>query len=155
MRDRLVELLPLLLVTAILFAFYLARSQGPALQFVALSADEPAPSPVVVAAVRQAQPARTEGACNSSAPVFVGKMASLKAALGERMGAPVECERVTDSDGNTQQGTTQGLAYYRKKSELACFTTGWDHWAIRPGSGVLVWTGDAVEPPPNAPIASP
>ena len=90
MRDRLVELLPLLLVAAILLAFYVTRTQGPALQFLALSPATPVPSPIVVAAVRQAQPARTERICNPAAPVFVGKMASLKAALGERMGAPVE-----------------------------------------------------------------
>ena len=162
MRDRLVELLPLLLVTAILFAFYLARSQGPALQFVALSADTAAPSPVALAApVSQAQPSQQAGAsrpdraCNPSAPVFGGGLASLKAAIGERMGEPLECERVVDSDGNTQQGTTHGLAYYRRKARVACFTTGWDHWAVRSDRRVVFWTGDGIEPPPSASIASP
>ena len=132
MRDRLVELLPLLLVAAILFVFFLTRSQGPAFTFLA---------PV------------TSSTCNPAAPAFVGELALLKASLGEQMGDPVECERVVDNDGNTQQRTTRGLAYFRKKSDAACFTTGTERWARKTDRGVVYWRGDAVDPPPNALLA--
>jgi len=41
------------------------------------------------------------------------------------------------------------VAYYRKNLSLACFTTGWDHWALVNG-GLVHWTGDAVDPPGDA-----
>jgi len=65
------------------------------------------------------------------------------------MGEALECERSVDDQGNTQQKTTTGLAYYRKHLNTACFTTGWDHWALRP-EGLVHWTGDAVDPPTDA-----
>ncbi len=65
------------------------------------------------------------------------------------MGEPVECERATNPMGDTQQQTSTGLAYYRKNLNSACFTTGWDHWALVNG-GLVHWTGDAVDPPVEA-----
>jgi len=93
-------------------------------------------------------PARTEE-CNAASPRFVHGAASLKAALGAPMGEPVECERVIDPAGNTEQTTTTGLAYYRAQSNTAAFTNGFEHWALTP-TGLVHWTGDEVEPPPNA-----
>ena len=57
--------------------------------------------------------------------------------LGASMGEPLECERAIDDQGNTQQKTTTGLAYYRSKLNIACFTTGWDHWGTRARPGAL------------------
>ena len=88
------------------------------------------------------------GACTASRPSFVGGMAALKASLGPSMGDPIECERSVDDQGDTQQNTTTGLAYYRSQMNMACFTTGWDHWGLRDG-GVVYWTGDSVDPPPT------
>jgi hypothetical protein len=76
-------------------------------------------------------------------------MAALKAMLGAAMGEALECERVVNDQGDTQQKTTTGLAYYRKALNVACFTTGWDHWGLM-AHGVVHWAGDAVDPPPDA-----
>jgi hypothetical protein len=65
------------------------------------------------------------------------------------MGEPLECERPVDDDGDTQQNTTTGLAYYRHQLNLACFTTGWDHWGLQAGQ-LVHWTGDAIDPSPEA-----
>jgi len=65
------------------------------------------------------------------------------------MGDATECERVVDADGNTEQRTTTGLAYYRARANVVVFTNGVEHWALTPG-GVVHWTSDEVEPPANA-----
>jgi hypothetical protein len=87
--------------------------------------------------------------CTASAPRFVHGMADLKALVGADMGDPLECERIVDAEGNTEQRTTTGLAYYRANSNIAVFTDGETHWAVTPHGGVH-WTSDAVEPPPDA-----
>jgi hypothetical protein len=88
--------------------------------------------------------------CNPERPVFIGDLATLRNALGAQMGDPVECARVVDPDGNLQQRTTLGLAYYRKTSNAACFTSGWDHWAVTSDRNLVYWAGDSVDPPLNA-----
>jgi hypothetical protein len=93
-------------------------------------------------------------ACTSSRPSFIGGLSTLKTALGATMGDPQECERAVDSQGDTQQKTSTGLAYYRRLLNVACFTTGWDHWAVT-DRGLVHWTGDAVDPPPDAAPAIP
>jgi hypothetical protein len=93
-------------------------------------------------------PAATE-ACTPAAPRFVLGAATLKGLLGGSMGEPLECERVVDAAGNTEQRTTTGLVYYRAARNMVAFTNGWDHWALTP-SGPVHWTGDDMEPPPNA-----
>jgi hypothetical protein len=168
MRDRLLDLLPLLLVGAILLAFYSLRAQGPALSFSGLPTQEPTPAiqpqprrtPQAITS-QQPLPRRTQLAisaqhdpCNPGRPVFLRGMAALKAALGAQMGEPVECERVVDAAGNTQQRTTAGLAYYRSDSNTSCFTTGWDHWALVPELDLVHWTGDMVDPPANPSIVT-
>jgi hypothetical protein len=158
MRDRLVELTPLLLVGVALLAFQLTRGSSPTFQFQALS--EATPTPLAAAAASGAVarpaprgPASPPAACNAAHPQFSGGIATLKAALGSSMGEPVECEHATSPQGDTQQKTTGGLAYYRKNLNLACFTTGWDHWALVNG-GLVHWTGDAVDPPVDASLAA-
>jgi hypothetical protein len=87
--------------------------------------------------------------CTPSEPIFVHGAATLKAALGEAMGDPQECERVTDAAGDTEQRTSTGLVYYRASTNDVAFTNGFDHWALV-ASGVVHWTGDSVDPPASA-----
>ena len=88
-------------------------------------------------------------ACGAAGLSFVHGMADLKAALGAAMGDPIECERVVDSAGNTEQQTTTGLAYYRAQANVVVFTNGVEHWALT-SNGVVHWVGDEVEPPAGA-----
>jgi len=100
----------------------------------------PTPTPVTAA----------EGqSCTATAPRFVHGVGTLKAALGTAMGQPLECERVVDAEGDSEQRTTTGLAYYSSASNIAGFTNGWDHWALT-AEGVVHWTGDESAPPPGA-----
>ncbi len=165
-RDRLTEFIPLMLVGLVLLTVYVARSLQhdlpeipdlPDLPFV--TGADPTPSPARVApanvaaapvAARQPAtvPAPQPGVCT---PRFQGGIALLKASLGAAMGEALECERVVDDRGDTQQKTTTGLAYYRKTLNVACFTTGWDHWALVE-RGVVHWVGEAVDPPPDAAV---
>jgi len=152
-HDRLKELLPLLLVGLVLLVFYLTRAPGP-LSFLPLGLAQP----TAVPATPTAQPAPPRaasamvavGLCNPSQPRFVGGSAQLRTTLGTTMGEPIDCERIVDSEGNTQQKTTTGLAYYRKQLKATCFTNGWDHWAVRADGSLVHWAGDAVDPPPEA-----
>jgi hypothetical protein len=57
-----------------------------------------------------------------------------------------------DTDGNTQQLTSTGLAYYRRRLNLPAFTNGWDHWALS-GNQLLHWAGTQIEPPADATTA--
>jgi hypothetical protein len=91
--------------------------------------------------------------CTPAQPIFVHGAATLKAQLGEAMGDPLECERVTDASGDTEQKTSAGLVYYRASTNAVAFTNGFDHWALAP-NGVVHWTGDAVDPPASAEPAS-
>jgi hypothetical protein len=104
------------------------------------------PAPTSVSSVVPAKPTEE---CTAASPRFVHGAAALKAALGAPMGEAVECERVIDTNGNTEQKTTVGLAYYRAQSNIAAFTNGFDHWALTP-NGLVHWTSDEVDPPPNA-----
>jgi hypothetical protein len=117
------------------------------------SAPPPAPTPSSTAqlAARPLPGARTPTAVPATCGPrpFEHGFASLKEALGDRMGEPTECEHVVNADGDTEQHTSTGLAYYRKKSNLAVFTNGWDHWALT-DNGVMQWAGEDVEPPPSA-----
>jgi hypothetical protein len=112
----------------------------------------PAPSPSVAAKpspVPSPPPAAADAGCTAATLRFVHGAATLKAALGERMGEPQECERVVDAAGNTEQRTTTGLAYYRAGSNVAVFTNGVEHWALT-ANGVVHWTSGDVEPPDDA-----
>ena len=112
----------------------------------------PAATPVPVAPrpLAAASPSPTAVIpCTDAAPRFVYGTAALKAVLGASMGQAAECERVVDAAGNTEQRTSTGLAYYRARNNISAFTNGWDHWAATP-AGVVHWTGDDLEPPPDA-----
>src|ERR1700730_7792594 len=118
MRDRLVEFIPLLLVGVVLFAFQLSRGDTQLFQFQSLP--ELTPTPVVGVAAQSAPQPRTGptlvvAVWNAAQPRFSGGVAALKAALGPSMGEPIECEYATNPQGDTQQKTTTGLAYYRKQ----------------------------------------
>jgi hypothetical protein len=115
----------------------------------------PAPAAATAASptvARTTVPSTTDE-CTSGSPRFVHGAASLKAALGGRMGDATECERLVDPAGNTEQKTTTGLFYYRVASNTVAFTNGFDHWALT-ARGLVHWSGDDVEPPPNAQPAS-
>jgi len=126
------------------------RDLRPSISFDQTSghAAQPTPSP----ATASPSPTITATAgdiCTAALPRFVHGVASLKAVVGTDMGEPLECERVTDAGGDTEQRTTIGLAYYRAVSNTVAFTNGWDHWALT-SNGAVHWTGQDFEPPPGA-----
>jgi hypothetical protein len=163
-RDRLTELLPLLLVGVVLLALHLLRGGAVALPFAPGESPTPTPS-IEVAAARQARTPRPSlnsqpgaggggpGVCAASQPRFMRGMKRLREALGELMGEPTECERPVGADGDTHQATTTGLAYYRKSLNIVVFTTGWDHWSMV-DRGLVHWSGHDVDPPPEAAVLS-
>jgi hypothetical protein len=73
-----------------------------------------------------------------AAPQLAATFATLYATLGEVMGSPTTCPLV-DSEGDTVQATSTGLAIYRQ-SGLALFASGNQHWALS-SSGLENWTG--------------
>jgi hypothetical protein len=108
------------------------------------------PTPTIAAGSLASSPAPVAtNACTTAAPRFVHGTAALKAGIGAAMGEPLDCERVVDAAGDTEQRTTTGLAYYRVNNNIAAFTNGWDHWALTL-DGIVHWTGDDLEPPPGA-----
>ena len=108
----------------------------------------PTPSPATASPLPTTTPVAGE-TCTAALPRYIHGVATLKAVVGTDMGEPLECERVTDAAGDTEQRTTTGLAYYRAASNTVGFTNGWDHWALT-GDGAVHWTGQGVEPPPDA-----
>ena len=84
----------------------------------------PTPSPAT-ASPSAATTAAAGETCTAALPRFVHGVATLKAVVGTDMGEPLECERVTDAAGDTEQRTTTGLAYYRAASNTVAFTNGW------------------------------
>jgi hypothetical protein len=155
MRYRLVDFLPLLLALALIGGWFLVQQPTPMLLFAerqpAVLAQQPQPLATATPAAQQVV-SRAEALlslCNASRPTFLGTLGSLKLRLGVRMADAADCERPIDEDGNTQQLTTTGLAYYRHRLNVAAFTNGWDHWALIE-SQLVHWTGQAVDPPANA-----
>jgi hypothetical protein len=65
------------------------------------------------------------------------------------MGTPLECAHTT-AQGDAEQRTTRGLAYYRLGTNTVGFTDGWERYALGLDAGVLYWTGPQIEPPPTA-----
>ncbi len=150
MRDRLLEFLPLLLVAAILLGYQYAHgAAAPDLPMLPLPRSTPVAKPTVAVAgvVAVASPTPVPGVgCAAGQPRFMGGFALLRAAVGAQMGDATDCEHVVNADGDTQQTTTTGLAYYLSASNTPCFTTGYDHWALVHGS-VVSWKGDSPTPP--------
>jgi hypothetical protein len=83
------------------------------------------------------------------APEFILGFAALKAQIGTVMGDPVECEHANPENGDAIQNTTTGLSFFRKSTNTPTFTNGSEHWGLTPG-GLVFWTGDSIDPPPNA-----
>ncbi len=91
--------------------------------------------------------------CESGkSPEFVFGFAALKAAVGDPMGTPLECEHTNPENGDALQQTTTGLSFYRKSTNTPTFTNGFEHWALTP-NGLVYWVGDSIDPPPDAPPA--
>jgi len=150
MRDRILDFLPLLLALGLIAAWF--GFQQP-LPWLAL--DQPAPTlqplplatPTAIVSVPRATALQT--LCESGRRRFLGSLANLKTHIGDVMGDAKDCEHAIDADGNTQQLTTTGLAYYRRRLNIAIFTNGWDHWALSDDK-LLRWSGSDVEPPSDA-----
>ncbi|MFN8633924.1 MAG: DUF6782 family putative metallopeptidase [Chloroflexota bacterium] len=107
---------------------------------------------LVILVVQPAPAARAQGApyCPpGAAPEFVNGFATLKAALGDTMGDPIECEHVDTRSGDAHQTTTTGLAFWRKSTNTPTFTDGYRKWALT-GQGIVAWVGSANDPPANA-----
>ena len=84
-------------------------------------------------------------------PQLAASFAILYATLGDVMGSPATCALV-DSEGDTIQATTTGLAIYRQ-SGLALFASGDRHWALS-SSGLESWTANwhnGFDPPVKSP----
>jgi hypothetical protein len=79
-------------------------------------------------------------------PAFGNGIAQLHAAIGDAMGAPVECEHAASVAGDTVQQTSTGLAAYDHKTNSESFTDGWRHWALTP-KGLVTWEGTSADPP--------
>lgn len=79
-------------------------------------------------------------------PHFANGFATLKTALGNPMGDPIDQERQSASNGDTLQHTSTGLVFYRKATNTPTFTDGYRHWALTAG-GLITWTGASVDPP--------
>jgi hypothetical protein len=94
-------------------------------------------SPVVAAAQSVAFCA------NAESPHFAFGLADLKAAIGDTMGDPLECEHSDSANGDTLQQTTTGLAIYHQDTNTPEFTDGFNHWALG-NDGLQAWSdGDA------------
>ncbi len=157
MRSRILDFLPLILAVLLVAGWFGLRqplpfSLPPALSAPSVTASSPTQPPSQLASPTAAALTRAgviQSLCDPAQPAFLGSIATLKERIGDRMGDARVCEWQIDSDGNTEQMTTTGLAYYRRRLSAPIFTNGWDHWALV-NSKLLYWTGDSVEPPANA-----
>jgi hypothetical protein len=152
MRYRLLEFLPLLLALALVAAWFGFQQPLPWLPQNQQSADQavqPLALPTRVPPTAVPRATVLQARCEAGQPRFLGTVANLKTRLGGVMGDPSDCEHSVDADGNTQQQTSTGLAYYRRRLNMAAFTNGYDHWALT-GGQVLHWVGEDVEPPEDA-----
>jgi hypothetical protein len=97
------------------------------------------------------QPAAAQSApfCGAGeSPAFVFGFAALREQVGGAMGAAIECEHADPVNGDTLQQTTTGLSFYRKITNTATFTDGFQHWGLT-ADGLRTWTGSSIDPPAN------
>jgi hypothetical protein len=73
------------------------------------------------------------GACDPQRPRFQQGIADLKSRLGLIMGEPRECEHAVNSDGDTVQVTTTGIAAYSQNPQRLTFTDGSQLWVFAGG----------------------
>jgi hypothetical protein len=155
MRYRLLDFLPLLLALALVGVWFGVQQPPPWLSQAtnmlqpAMRQLAPPPSTPPPPQTAVSRATAIEALCDPRQPRFLGSVAALKAQLGATMGEPVGCERQVDTEGNTEQLTSTGLAYYRRRLNQAAFTTGWEHWALV-DNRLVQWAGTEVEPPGNA-----
>lgn len=87
-------------------------------------------------------------------PHYVFGFAALKAQLGAIMGDPLSCEFPDpNGTGDVHQRTSNGLAFWRKRTNTPTYTDGYHHWALVPG-GLAYWTGTSIDPPADATVIS-
>src|SRR5947209_8255612 len=92
--------------------------------------------------------------CNlDAAPTFDQAFAGLATILGDRVGGPTECSHAEQPSGDLQQATSAGLFYLRKSTNIATFTDGAEHWALR-GTQSLHWTTSEVDPPSTSEVST-
>jgi hypothetical protein len=137
-------------VALVLAALVLACTQPAALPPVITPPATATPEPTItVLTPTVADPAIGETGCEpGQRPVFAFGFAALRAALGDRMGDPVSCERY-GPEGDALQQTSTGLARYRKATNTPTFISGSDHWALTE-RGLVHWTGGGLDPPDDA-----
>ena len=83
-------------------------------------------------------------------PEFVHGNAALKVVLGDTMGSPITCEYPDpNGTGDVHLKTDNGLGFWRKSTNTATFTNGYDHWALVP-QGTVHWVDNSIEPTANA-----
>jgi hypothetical protein len=98
-------------------------------------------------AAAQPRTSDSAGFCAAGAtPTYASDFTTLKDAVGEQMGTPIECAHTAATNEDTIQLTTTGLAVYDPTTNTASFTDGWRHWAITP-HGLMTWEGMDPNPP--------
>jgi hypothetical protein len=111
---------------------------------VTVSAGPTAPGPLGTPS--SASGAAADVPCAPDAPRFVQGFAELQRQVGDPMGNPLRCEHPDPASGDMVQETSTGLAYYRRGTNVAAFTNGWQHWALTE-RGLVSWNGDSPDPP--------
>ncbi|MCA1644315.1 MAG: hypothetical protein LC797_02215 [Chloroflexi bacterium] len=93
--------------------------------------------------------------CNvGEVPGFYLGFGALAQAIGDVMGAPIECEHGEPASGDTLQATTTGIAVYRWCTNTPSFTRDQEHWLLT-AEGLVHWTGSADPPRPLAIVRTP
>jgi hypothetical protein len=91
-------------------------------------------------------------------PSFEFGFAALNQATGGAMGEPTECEHGTDrirqSNDDTSQKTTTGIATYSWCTNTPGFTRGEDHWMLT-ADGLEHWVGGPDSPRPLPMVRDP
>ena len=88
-------------------------------------------------------------------PSFQFGFAALSQATDGVMGAPTECEHGAEqSNGDTAQATTTGMAVYSWCTNTPSFTRDQEHWMLT-ADGLEHWFGSAESPRPLPIVRSP
>jgi peptidoglycan/xylan/chitin deacetylase (PgdA/CDA1 family) len=76
---------------------------------------------------------------------FGPDLAGLRAAVGDAMGSPLDCETPTDDAGDTIQHTSTGTAFFTIARPDAIFTDGVHRWEMNP-DGLTYWSSPDAAP---------